>query len=153
MNFNNQRNINFLKTDVLPSELPILFSNKPLQNNIEQLTTNPDYRKKIEQNLFEKYTVPLNFNIRKKSDGFRLLSLPHPLAQLNMLIYTLRYDKMIIDFAKKSNFSRRSPTKINKVAVFETDILKNKIRKIEEEYSLIERNFMNRDDVDFLFRG
>lgn len=153
MNFNNQRNINFLKTDVLPSELPILFSNKPIQNNIEPLTIDPEYRKQIEKNLFLKYTVPLNFNIRKKSDGFRRLSLPHPLAQLNMLIYTIRYDKMIIDFAKKSNFSRRSPTKINKVAIFETDIMKNKIRKIEEEYSLIEHNFINGDDVDFLFKG
>ncbi|MFB1083077.1 RNA-directed DNA polymerase [Jeotgalibacillus sp. JSM ZJ347] len=117
----------FLKTDVLPSELPINFTNKNLY------LAKKDFSNKI-------YTIPYNFEIPKpNSINNRVLSLPHPIAQLQMMNFIDAFKFNITSFCSLSPFSIRSPYKINSI---NTHLIKRKLQKITYD----NEQFFNADD-------
>lgn len=147
----NQRNKFFLQTEVLPVEIPILFSNSPLYTEIDEILEN--YSDKINKKIFDTYTTPLFFTIPKKDDSLRKIALVHPLSQMTMLFFTLKYDQMIVNLTSQSEFSSRVPVKLNKTTVRNDEVNMMKLKRIEEEYGLTSELSITEEDIDFSFRG
>src|SRR3712207_6505278 len=105
----------FLRTETLPAEIPTLFSNAPLYKNIFTFIKSIDSLSDLDDSLGQLYTIPLYYYIPKNSTDKRKLALLHPVAQLTLLVYTIKYDFLITKFCEKSSFSLRSPFKLNKV--------------------------------------
>lgn len=130
----------FLRTDVLPEELPILFSNKNVYRNfskqkiIDMLTIERENNKKSEE-LISYITVPYQFYIPKNDRSYRRMSLLHPIAQLQTFAYILRYDQLIVSFCKKSEFSVRSPIIRNQPVYNYTKSQQATWKRMDEEFS------------------
>ena len=100
----------FLRTDTLPEEIPVLFSNKAVYLNFT--------KKRIDEisnidNVLNFVTVPFFFYIPKSKDEKRKIGLLHPIAQIQAFNYILRYEQLVISFCKNSPYSVRSPIKRN----------------------------------------
>jgi hypothetical protein len=103
----------FLLLDVLPYELPLIYSNEKLSNFIE---SNSDWEKFSIEDIKLEVTQPFNFNILKNDHSNRVLSLLHPVAQLQWQKFIEKYDNEIINFFKvNALFSIRYPNEINSV--------------------------------------
>lgn len=123
----------FLKTEVLPLEIPNLFSNAPISDSIDEILdtcidelTNSD----------KSFEIPLKFSIKKNNGSLRDISVMHPRSQLRILIYVMRYEFLLINFLKKSNFNARKIIKLNKVTFNEEKYLKQKKEKLEQDFGL-----------------
>lgn len=111
----------YIYKEVLPVELPLNFSNSFLK------TINHDgFESKT---LNKNSTIPLNFKV-PKTNGLesRILSIPHPIAQVLMMAYLNHYKFNIMNFCSLSPFSIRSPQKLNNLNFNYDDISKNKAR-------------------------
>ncbi|OUL10245.1 hypothetical protein B0533_02510 [Sedimentibacter sp. SX930] len=138
----------FLRTDTLPEEIPVLFSNKAVYLNFT--------KKRMDEilnidNVLNFVTVPFFFYIPKSKDEKRKIGLLHPIAQIQAFNYILRYEQLIISFCKNSPYSVRSPIKRN-IPKFKDVILKKKeIKKIEEEYNFSDKLSVTSDEDQILF--
>ena len=138
----------FLRTDTLPEEIPVLFSNKAVYLNFT--------KKRIDEisnidNVLNFVTVPFFFYIPKSKDEKRKIGLLHPIAQIQAFNYILRYEQLVISFCKNSPYSVRSPIKRN-IPKFKDVILKKKeIKKIEEEYNFTDKLSVTSDEDQILF--
>ncbi|MEC2941333.1 RNA-directed DNA polymerase [Bacillus cereus] len=151
----------FLRTDVLPEEIPILFSNKNVYSNFSK----QDIRKmfKLEESIknlnknsrfdsLNSYiTVPHNFYIPKNERAFRKISLLHPIAQLQTFSYILRYDQLIASFCKQSKFSVRSPVLRNHPVFDYTKSVKSRWRRMDEEFSFSKMTTTTTDEDEKYF--
>jgi hypothetical protein len=119
---------NALLLDLLPYEIPLIYSNECLYNYLK----NSNSWKEIEmENIFLEDTQPFNFPIFKNELTNRLLSLMHPLAQLQNLKFIEKYDQEIISFFEMNSiFSIRFPNGVN-------SITKKPIDKIESDMNFI----------------
>lgn len=104
--------INFILTDTLPAELPLIFSNKTLY---KYLKNNPGYlvcKKEYKDML--KRTIPTTFYIKKSETSFRKMSLMHPYMQILSTKFINDYASLIITYFKHNKlFSMRTPISIN----------------------------------------
>ncbi|GIK61821.1 MAG: DNA-binding protein [Ignavibacteriota bacterium] len=114
----------FILTDVLPEEIPLIYSNYYLYDFIDK---SADW-KSIDLKLCLKNmsdSEPFQFTILKKKEKKRLLSLPHPLAQLFFTKFIECYDTEIIHYFENNNvFSCRYPaaiTRQQKIPIFFSD--------------------------------
>ena len=98
----------FFRTELLPQETPLFFTNKPITDNIDKIINDLS---SIESEFF--YTIPLNYQIPKGNNTTRTLSLLHPLSQINCLSYIMKYEFLILNHLKKSSFNIRKATKLN----------------------------------------
>ncbi|GMG69188.1 hypothetical protein [Tetragenococcus halophilus] len=136
----------FLRTDVLPDELPILFSNKNVYLNFSERAMLNDYK-----DLLNEVTVPLFFYIPKNEGAEnRKISLVHPVAQLQMFQYVIQFEELITAHSKKTQFSVRAPQKRNFPKLLSNKKLENEYKKIQQEYGFVERFPITRDE-DFSF--
>lgn len=132
-----------LLTELLPYEVPILFSNDGFYQIVSKGKF--DYFEKkintIKHNT--EYGIPFNFEIRKSTAGdTRLLSVIHPFNQIRFIDFYKKYDSLIIHQCSKSPFSLRRVSKIAKFCyspslVFEEDGLKN--QEVEVEPDILDR--------------
>ncbi|SDD24366.1 Reverse transcriptase (RNA-dependent DNA polymerase) [Terribacillus halophilus] len=148
----------FFKTDVLPDEIPLLYTNKNLYNNF-----NKEYISKLleKENLlpknkkgsqFNSYTtVPYYFSIPKNDRKKRKMALLHPIAQLQMFSYILRYDQLIVSYAKKSNYSVRSPIIRNRPVHDMTKSSKAYFTRMEQEFSFSKETEITTEEDQSLF--
>lgn len=134
-----------LLTELLPYEAPMLFSNDGLYSlivsgklnhyfarikNLSRATSDKEGRK---------YGIPFNYEVRKSVQGdTRILSVIHPLNQLEFIPFYEKYDSLILHLCSKSPFSLRRVTKIAKYyyspdLVFEEDELKNTEVEVEPD--------------------
>lgn len=139
----------FLRTDVLPDEIPILFSNKAVylnfsKNSMESLNN-------IENSLSSLITVPFFFYIPKSQNEKRKIGLLHPLAQIQTFDYILKYEQLITSFCKNSPYSVRSPIKRNVPKVKTHQLREKEIKKIEEEFSFTDKISVTSDEDKILF--
>lgn len=126
-----KRNL-FLRTDVLPREVPILFNNKNVYLPFTEKKMKEPY---LDELINLNITIPYYYHIPKKDDKLRKISLLHPIAQLQSFTYILRYEQMITSFCSKSPFSVRSPLKRN-IPKFSKNISEEKrFKKLYEEFS------------------
>jgi hypothetical protein len=107
---NNKKN--FLLSDILPYEIPIIYSNYNLFSFINSCKEWDDI--KISKDELKQISVPYNFFITKSNDSLRMISLVHPLGQLQILKFIEKYDQEFIDYADLNNiFSIRHPQRVN----------------------------------------
>ncbi len=103
-----------LLTELLPYEVPMLFSNAGFYNIIK--SNEFDYfRDKIKIHFPDRFTLPFNYEIAKNLDETRTLSVIHPLNQIAFINLYEKYDSLMLYLCSKSPFSLR---KINKIAKF-----------------------------------
>jgi len=121
----------FLKTELLPQEIPLFFSNNPITESIETIFQKIDII-----NSKDIYTIPLNFKIPKNNTSTRTLSLLHPLSQIEAMIYIMKYEFLILNHLKKSNFNIRKAIKLNKLTFYGSKSIHEKRFKLEQDYSI-----------------
>lgn len=130
-----------LLSDILPYELPIIFSNRYFLDVIEK------YKLKYSDNKLtnEKelplilnrflgpwhcdFTIPFQYKIRHNDLHSRELSIIHPISQLKMIDFYKRYKEIIIYFCNKSHFSIRKPTSIAKRYFYKDNLHKKIVSK------------------------
>lgn len=132
-----------LLLDLLPYEIPLIYSNVGLYNYINNLSTWNDIF--IDDNKLKiDDTQPFNFYIFKNDLSNRLINLLHPLAQLQILKFIERFDQEIINyFNTNAIYSLRYPNKVNTYK-------KKHINKIESEmnFMLNEEFEVNNNDYE-----
>lgn len=134
----------FLRTDVLPEEIPLLFTNKAVYNNFTRKTLEEEYDKKS-KTLLSLESVPLFYRIPKSQNEKRKMALLHPIAQIQSFNYILKYEQLITSFCKNSPFSVRSPIKRN-IPKINRDHRKKELEKIEEEFNFNEKLAITSDE-------
>ncbi|WP_426389524.1 antiviral reverse transcriptase Drt3b [Variovorax sp. R-27] len=100
-------------TDVLPYEVPMLFSNEGLYNFLQ--TNNPTvFREKFSIDILAtpRYTIPYSFKIKKNPTELRSLSVMHPAQQIHVANFYKNYYGMILAQCQKSNWTLRAPASI-----------------------------------------
>lgn len=103
-----------LLTELLPYEVPMLFSN----DGFYQIVTDGHIERFIAKlkPLRESYGIPFNYEIAKANDSdTRTLSVIHPFNQYNFVEFYKKYDSIMLHLCSKSPFSLR---RIEKVAKF-----------------------------------
>lgn len=143
----------FLTTEVLPSEVPIFFSNSPLKNNLENLinlvpTDFENFNKKFN----EKYTIPLKYEIPKNNGSYRTISLMHPSSQLKFLFYIMKYEYLLINFLQKSKFNVRKVQKANTITYAESKALDKERLKIEQDFGITGISTITNEELDRFFK-
>jgi hypothetical protein len=133
----NKSKKNFLLTDVLPYEVPLLFSNSQLcqylSDNEAEWNNTP-----LDLNCS---SVPYTFLIWKNEESKRTLSLLHPLAQLQLLKFIEIYDGEFIDFCNLYNiFSIRYPCGINSTRINQVNKLQKDLKSLLDEDSEYHNN-------------
>ncbi len=129
-------------TELLPYEVPMLFSNEGLYNILK----NGDleyFENKIRETKYkdwnDQFTLPFNYDIKKNIIGdTRTLSIIHPFTQKRYINLFKNYDSLMLHLCSKSPFSLR---KIHKIAkfyyspnfVFEEENIINPDREVEPE--------------------
>lgn len=142
-----KRNL-FLRTDILPGEIPIMFNNKNLYYPFTEKKIKDTY---IENLINKDTTIPYYFHIPKSNGKFRKISLLHPIAQLQAFSYIIRYEQMITSFCSRSSFSVRSPLKRN-IAKYNIDKVKEKkIKRLYDEFSFSKETKITSDEDEILF--
>lgn len=144
----------FLTTEVLPSELPIFFSNLPIKNNLENLINliSSLSNKNFNEKFNGKYTIPLNFEIPKNSGGYRTISLMHPSSQLKFMYYIMRYEYLLINFLQKSKFNVRKIQKTNTITHNESKALYKERLKIEQDFGITGNSSITNEELDRYFK-
>lgn len=143
----------FLTTEVLPSEVPMFFSNLPIKNNLENLmnlipTDNKDFNEKFN----DKYTIPLHYEIPKNNGSYRTISLMHPSSQLKFLLYIMKYEYLLINFLQKSKFNIRKVQKANTITYTEKKALDKTLLKIEQDFGLTGNNSITNEELDYFYK-
>lgn len=129
-------------TELLPYEVPMLFSNEGFYNiikngELDYFETKVKGTKYKEWN--EQFTLPFNYDIKKNIMGdTRTLSVIHPFTQKRYINLFENYDSLMLHLCSKSPFSLR---KINKIAkfyfspnfVFEEENLINPDKEVEPD--------------------
>ena len=106
-------------TELLPYEVPMLFSNEGFYNIIKNGNLNY-FESKLKGARYkdwnEQFTLPFNYDIKKNIIGdTRTLSVIHPFTQKRYIKLFEDYDSLMLHLCSKSPFSLR---KINKIAKF-----------------------------------
>lgn len=141
----------FFKTDTLPYEIPILFNNRNLYTNFTKKYLLELYNVDAKhEKLFNWITIPHNFFVPKNENNKRKLSLLHPIAQLQMFSYILRYDQLIISFSSNSKFSVRSPILRNQ-PVFKASDISKAWKRLDEEFSFSKENSVTSEEDEKYF--
>ncbi|MDY0143592.1 MAG: antiviral reverse transcriptase Drt3b [Bacteroidales bacterium] len=109
-----------LLTELLPYEVPMLFSNEGLYSLVINNKYEYFFNKVIElsggASDKRKYGIPFNYEIKKSATGdTRTLSVIHPYCQVYYIDLYSKYDTLMLHLCSKSPFSLR---KISKVAKF-----------------------------------
>lgn len=100
-----------LLTDTLPYEVPIIFSNDKLHATLS-ITTDSAIAKELDR-LFkarkEPFTIPYNYSIRKAGGGQTILSVAHPLQQIEMAEFLEAHQSSFLNFCGDGRYSLRRP--------------------------------------------
>ena len=138
-------------SDVLPYEIPLIFSNRYFYNylrkkersekdSVYKETKNKAYPE-IENILFNTNlkNQPFRFNICHKENDFRELNIIHPHNQIKVVEFYEKYKYLILYFCSISPFSIRKPTSIARFS-FYNDILHKKNEDGNLEHCSIEQD-------------
>lgn len=130
-NFTIERNsLDYILTDVLPNELPEVFTNIYFYNYLLKHQQELDSIMKVlkekkhkDEKIFDQIwaSKPLSFNIKKIDGTDRRLSLITPLSMLNTYFFISIYRKTILNELYSPVFSIRYHTKNNKLYYHKTD--------------------------------
>ena len=101
-------------TDILPYEVPLIFSNLGLYYFLKGFYIGtPDFIKTTVLRLKDKtYTMPFNYKIKKHTNSYRTLSIIHPTLQKQFIDFYQKYDSVMIHHCNKSPFTLRKPIRV-----------------------------------------
>lgn len=139
----------FLSTEVLPSEIPVFFSNSPIKTNLETLinlvpSTNKQFN--------DKYTLPLNYKIPKNNDDYREISLIYPSSQLKFMFYMMKYEYLLLNFLQKSKYNVRKVVKANTITHSETKALDKERLKLSQDFGITGTGTITNEELDRYFK-
>lgn len=102
-----------LLTDMLPYEVPLLFSNYGFYNRLRE-KADEIIREKCKLDLLPKgkWAIPYSYDIKKDSLDYRTLSIAHPAIQRDLCEIYEKYSHLIIGLCSRSTFSLRRPVKV-----------------------------------------
>ncbi|TRX45357.1 RNA-directed DNA polymerase [Fulvivirga sp. M361] len=151
-----------LLTELLPYEVPMLFSNDGLYSIITSGKFER-FEKKIKSlKNSGAYGIPFNFEVRKSVLGdTRILSVIHPLSQLAFIDFYSKYDAVLLHLCSKSPFSLRKPANIAKYCytpdmVFEEDEHKNQevevIPDILDKETRLLKSYFTYEPIDLIYK-
>jgi len=141
-----------LLTELLPYEVPMLFSNE----GFYKIVTSGKYKFFFERILQlsqgggdgRKYGIPFNYEIRKNLEGdTRTLSVIHPYCQYYFIELYEKYDSLMLHLCSKSQVSLRRISKIAKFFyspefVYQEDNHKNAELEVEPETLSVESQYL-----------
>ncbi len=125
-------------TELLPYEVPMLFSNEGFYNILKSQKLQY-FIDKVNCSHRIDFALPFNYEIKKNITGdTRLLSVIHPFIQLRFVALFEKYDSLILHLCSKSPVSLR---KLNKIAkfyyspnfVFEEENIQNPDKEVEPD--------------------
>jgi len=162
-------------SDILPYELPIIFSNRyfyrfiskhnikiVLNNNGKFIITHndnlSDAQKEIIKLLFNTndtqslnfVTIPYNFKILHKEDDFRELTIIHPINQLFLVWFYNEFKELIKYYCNISQFSIRKPHKVARYKI-RKDSLFDKLKAKNENDEIIEESGQEYENLKTFF--
>jgi|1048.fasta_scaffold00643_8 hypothetical protein len=141
-----------LLTELLPYEVPMLFSNE----GFYKLVSNGKYNSFFDRILQlskasgsgRKYGIPFNYEIGKNIDGdTRTLSIIHPYCQFYFIELYEKYDSLMLHLCSKSHISLRRISKVAKFFyspdfVYSGDNHKNADLEVEPDTLSIESQYL-----------
>lgn len=141
-----------LLTELLPYEVPMLFSNE----GFYKLVSNGKYNTFFDRILQlskaggdgRKYGIPFNYEIRKNIEGdTRTLSVIHPYCQFYFIELYEKYDSLMLHLCSKSHISLRRISKVAKFFyspefVYSEDNHKNAELEVEPEILNVESQYL-----------
>ena len=128
-----------LLTDVLPYEVPILFSNEDFYHIISRDDLPCEIKELFSFENF-KNTVPYTYKIKKGQASFRSLAIIHPAHQLKICHFYKQYEHLIIHLCSISDISLRYPNKVG-TYYYEKDFLKDRVRLKDGGVDLVVNGF------------
>jgi len=151
-----------LLTELLPYEVPMLFSNDGFYSIISSGNFEK-FEKKIKSlKNSGQYGIPFNFEIRKSAiGGSRALSVIHPLNQIAFIDFYKKYDSVLLHLCSKSPFSLRKVSKIAKFCytpdmVFEEDEHKNQEVEVEpdilDKETRLLKSYFTYQPIDLIYK-
>lgn len=141
-----------LLTELLPYEVPMLFSNE----GFYKLVKNGKYSTFFDRILQlskaggdgRKYGIPFNYEIRKSIEGdTRTLSVIHPYCQFYFIELYEKYDSLMLHLCSKSHISLRRISKVAKFFyspdfVYSDDNHKNAELEVEPDILSVESQYL-----------
>ena len=143
-----------LLTELLPYEVPMLFSNEGFYQMVASKKIAPYFERINDLSQAKKdkkgrrYGIPFNYEIRKNLEGdTRTLSVIHPYCQLNFIELYEKYDSLMVHLCSKNPDSLRKISKVAKFIyspefVFPEDPHKNAELETEPEILDIETQYL-----------
>lgn len=132
-----------LLTELLPYEVPILFSNEGLYNYYQEKEKSnpPQLVSKLLDVKDSDFKIPFSYDIKKSAESKRTLSLIHPAIQLKFIPFYQKYDALIIHLCSRSPISLRFPSKVATHFYFKNNQFNNSDKEslIEIEQSGFEK--------------
>lgn len=141
-----------LLTELLPYEVPMLFSNE----GFYKLVSNGKYSNFFDRIIQlskadgdgKKYGIPFNYEIRKNIEGdTRTLSVIHPYCQFYFIELYEKYDSLMLHLCSKSHISLRRISKVAKFFyspdfVYSEENHKNAELEVEPEILSVESQYL-----------
>jgi hypothetical protein len=141
-----------LLTELLPYEVPMLFSNE----GFYKLVSNGKYSTFFDRIIQlskaggdgRKYGIPFNYEIRKNIEGdTRTLSVIHPYCQFYFIELYEKYDSLMLHLCSKSHISLRRISKVAKFFyspdfVYSDDNHKNAELEVEPDILNVESKYL-----------
>lgn len=122
----------YITTDVLPFELPIIYSNKEYYRYLIKRSKTVNVL--VSQNNMQwKATKPLQFKTYVRSDRERLISIISPLSYMDILFYLKKYEKQLLHSFATSPYSIRYPVKKNPKFIKRGEYILDKVDKVDKK--------------------
>lgn len=141
-----------LLTEILPYEVPMLFSNEGFYAIILNNKYDTFFKRILQLSKAgadrRKYGIPFNYEVRKNMEGeTRTLSVIHPYCQIYFIELYEKYDSLMLHLCSKSPISLRKISKVAKFYyspdfVFSEDPHKNPEQEVEPEILDIETKYI-----------
>ena len=149
-----------LLTELLPYEVPLIFSNAGLhdffQNNPQGEFGNIAALNEVFVFLSKKnVTIPYDYYIRKSASSSRKLSIIHPFYQKYFVDFYEKYSLMLLHHCHKSSISLRHPEKIASVFYENDESLEDndkELVQIDGVNTLNLSSYFTYEKVNFMFR-
>jgi len=149
-----------LLTELLPYEVPMLFSNDGFYQLVAS-GKHESFIKKLKP-IKEEYGIPFNYEIAKANDtDTRTLSVIHPFNQYNFIEFYKKFDSIMLHLCSKSPFSLRSIKKVAKYIssselVFSDDFLKDASVEVEQDIQEYDPQYLKSyfiyEPVDLIYK-
>lgn len=141
-----------LLTELLPYEVPLLFSNEGFYKIVSNGKYNAFFERVHQLSKAggdkRKYGIPFNYEIRKNIEGdTRTLSVIHPYCQYYFIELYEKYDSLILHLCSKSHASLRRISKVAKFFyspdfVYPEDNHKNAELEVEPDILSVETQYL-----------